>query len=201
MTVEEMQRGQFRATFFGGVVPASKEEELLAHGIGRALGKAGFVVQHGGYNGLMEQAACGAAEAGGTAVAVTLTDVEWGAFNPHVTEALRFPTMGERLHQFLDGVDLVVAMGGGVGTLHELTAAIWYAGNIRPVPVWLAGDTALRLLAFLKEDRWVFERPTRPLGFLKEFQDLGSFESALSDTFVSRGDSSLPRPQKGWRTT
>lgn len=112
------------ATFFGGVVPASEQEERFAYGIGVALGGAGLVLRHGGYNGLMEEAARGAATAGGQVVAVTLTNVDWGEFNPHITEAVRLPTMGERLHRFLDDADLVVAMGGGVGTLHELTAAL-----------------------------------------------------------------------------
>ncbi|MCE7011780.1 LOG family protein [Kibdelosporangium philippinense] len=179
------------ATFFGGVVPASDQEEELAYGIGLALGDAGLVVQHGGYNGLMEQAARGAAARDGQVVAVTLTNVDWGEFNPYVTESVRLSTMGERFHRFLDNTDLVVAMGGGVGTLHELTAALWYAGNIRAVPVWLAGETALRLLAFLKAERWLFESPTRPLGFLREIPDLATFERELSvllDSRDRRGD-------------
>lgn len=174
------------ATFFGGVVPASEHEEQLAYGIGAALGKAGLVLRHGGYNGLMEEAARGAATAGGQVVAVTLTNVDWGEFNPHITDAVRLSTMGERLHRFLDDTDLVVAMGGGVGTLHELTAALWYSGNIRPVPVWLAGDTALRLLTFLKVERWLFESPTRPLGFLREIPDLATFERELAALLHNR---------------
>lgn len=180
MTSDTPDEYRLTATFFGGVVPASEQEVQLAYGIGVALGGAGLVLQHGGYNGLMEEAARGAAAAGGHAVAVTLTNVDWGEFNPHVTEAVRLQTMGERLHQFLDDTHLVVAMGGGVGTLHELTAALWYSGNIRSVPVWLAGETALRLLAFLKAEEWLFESPTRPLGFLREIPDLATFHHELS---------------------
>jgi Possible lysine decarboxylase len=113
-------------------------------------------------------------------VAVTLTDVDWGEFNPYVTDAVRLSTMGARLHRFLDNTDLVVAMGGGIGTLYELTAALWYAGNVRAVPVWLTGETARRLLAFLRAERWVFESATRPLGFLREIPDLVTFEWELS---------------------
>jgi uncharacterized protein (TIGR00725 family) len=170
-----------KATFFGGVVPASEAEQALAYDIGRGLAEAGFVLQHGGYNGLMEDAARGAASADGEIVAVTLVDVNWGDFNPYVSQSLRLPRMGDRIHQFLDAADVVVAMGGGVGTLHELTAAIWYAGNIRPVPVWLAGATALRLSGFLRSERWLFESPTRPLGFLKEIPDAATFSQALSE--------------------
>ncbi|MFC3961652.1 SLOG cluster 4 domain-containing protein [Nocardia jiangsuensis] len=168
------------ATFFGGVVPSSETELHLAYGIGCGLGSAGFVVQHGGYNGLMEQAARGAAERGGEVVAVSLAGMAWGEFNPYVGASVHLATMGERLHRFLDGADVVIAMGGGVGTLHELTAALWYAGNIRPVPVWLCGPTALRLAAFLRAERWLFETPTRPLSFLTEIADLPTFTSTLT---------------------
>lgn len=194
MTLDSSNVTRPTVTFFGGVVPTSEEEEKFAYGIGVALGAAGLVLQHGGYNGLMEQAARGAAAAGGQVIAVTLTDVEWGKFNPYVTDVVRLSTMGERLHRFLDGTDLVVAMGGGVGTLHEFTAALWYSGNIRPVPLWLAGETALRLSAFLKAQRWVFESPTRPLGFLREIPDLATFERELSPLLRNRDGQERPGP-------
>jgi uncharacterized protein (TIGR00725 family) len=167
------------AAFFGGVVSSSESDSRLAYEIGRELGRAGFTFCHGGYNGLMEDAARGAAASGVDVVAVSLIGVEWGAFNSYVTESVLLPTMGERLHRFLDHADLVVAMGGGVGTLHELTAAIWYAGNVRPVPVWLAGPAAMRLAWFLRGDRWLFETSTRPLGFLREIGDADQFRNEL----------------------
>ncbi len=181
-----------KATFFGGVVPASEAEQALAYDIGRGLAEAGFVLQHGGYNGLMEEAARGAASVGGEIVAVTLADVNWGSFNPYVSQAVRLPRMGDRIHRFLDETDVVVAMGGGVGTLHELTATIWYAGNIRPVPVFLAGATVLRLSAFLRSERWLFETPTRPLGFLKEIPDATAFSQALSELVDGHASGASP---------
>ena len=168
------------ATFFGGVVRSAPADGALARGVGLALGQAGFRLRHGGYNGLMEDAAGGAASAGADVIAITLAGVDWGPFNESVTEALHLPTLGSRLDRFLDGTDLVVAMGGGVGTLHELTAAIWYAGNVREVPILLAGRTALRLAAFLRGDRWLFETPTRPLGFLHTAVDLEEFTRTLA---------------------
>lgn len=179
MTREAALREQSTATFYGGVAAASPLEEELALGIGAALGRAGYVLQHGGYNGLMECAARGAAMAGGPVVAITMSNADWGEFNSYVTDAARLPTMGDRLHRFLDDCDVVVAMGGGVGTLHELTAALWYAGNVRTVPVVLAGPTVLRLVDFLKAERWLYESPTRPLSFLREAPDLASFEHEL----------------------
>lgn len=164
--------------FFGGCVPASPEEAELAYSIGHVLGSARRTLLHGGYNGLMEQAARGCRDAGGRVVAVTLANVDWGEFNPYVDEVKLLPDAGARLGRFLN-CDLVVAMGGGVGTLHELTAALWHATNLRSVPVWLAGPTALRLLDFLIDQRWLFESPTRSLAFLRRIDDLDTFQAEL----------------------
>lgn len=173
--------GQRTAVFFGGVVPASPDEERLAEEVGMALAEAGFALLHGGYNGLMEAAARGAAAMGGTVTAVTLADKhsEWGGFNEYVTDEVHLPDLGARLNHYLDAADLVVAMGGGVGTLHELTAALYYAGNIRPVPVWITGSTALGLLAYLKRNKWLFETPTRPLGFITPIASAAVFAAQL----------------------
>ncbi|MGW2327800.1 SLOG cluster 4 domain-containing protein [Streptomyces sp. NPDC001700] len=180
---EGAQVRRLTAVFFGGVVPASPDEERLAEEVGMALADAGFTLLHGGYNGLMEAAARGAGAKGGTVTAVTLADkhAEWGAFNPHITDEVHLPDLGARLNHYLDAADLVVAMGGGVGTLHELTAALYYAGNIRPVPVWVTGPTALGLLVFLLRERWLFETPTRPLGFLSPIASASAFAARLHD--------------------
>lgn len=169
--------------FFGGVVPASADEERLAEQVGMALAGAGFALLHGGYNGLMEACARGAAAKGGAVTAVTLAakHPQWGGFNPHVTDEVHLPDVGARLNHYLDAADLVVAMGGGVGTLHELTAAVYYAGTIRPIPVWITGPTALRLLAFLRREKWLLETPTRPLGFLSPIASAPAFAARLHD--------------------
>ncbi|MEY9850237.1 uncharacterized protein (TIGR00725 family) [Streptacidiphilus sp. BW17] len=170
------------AAFFGGVVPVSAEEEILAEEIGRCLAQAGYQLLHGGYNGLMEAAARGAASQGATVIAVTLTGKhdEWGAFNRHTAMSVHLPDLGARLNHYLEHADLIVAMGGGVGTLHELTAALYYATTVRPVPVCLAGPTAHRLLAFLLEEKWLFETPTRSLGFLRTAGTAEEFRAHLT---------------------
>jgi uncharacterized protein (TIGR00725 family) len=168
------------ATFLGGCLAPSANEEGLAYEAGRCIGELGFTFQHGGYNGLMEHAARGAAAAGAPVVAVTLRDKqEWGSLNPYVGRAIYAPDMGTRLGCLIGHADLVVAMGGGVGTLHELTAALWYAGNIRQIPVVTAGATASRLTRFLRSERWLYESPTRPLSFLKNAQTASALRSLL----------------------
>ncbi|MFF9147846.1 hypothetical protein ACF1BN_23625 [Streptomyces sp. NPDC014861] len=51
---------------------------------------------------------------------------------------------------------------------------------IRPVPILLAGPTALRLLAFLREEKWLYETPTRPLGFLRAVETADAFRDHLA---------------------
>jgi len=120
---------------FAGVVPPASEEPL-AEAAGAVLVQAGYALRYGGCNGLMEAAARGATRHGVPVTAITLTNrPDWGELNPFVTTTVYVLTMGERLHAYLDDADLVVAMGGGVGTLHELTAALYYATTIRSLPV------------------------------------------------------------------
>ncbi|GAA2494037.1 hypothetical protein Ahu01nite_033710 [Winogradskya humida] len=180
------------AVFFGGCIPASPDEEHLANDIGAMLAEHGFVLLHGGYNGLMEHAAKGAAAHGGTVAAVTLDGMRWGEFNPHVTEARLLATMGERMHAFLDEADVIIAMAGGIGTLHEMTAAIWYAGNIRAVPVVIAGATAQRFTSFLRRQGWIYASPTRPLGFLHEISDIADLGPLLQPPGALGGQGSEP---------
>jgi uncharacterized protein (TIGR00725 family) len=157
------------ATFFGGVTPASADEEVLAFQVGQVIGALGYELHHGGYNGLMEHAARGAATSNAPIVANTLSGKEeWGAFNPYVTEPVYAHGMGQRMTDLVERSDVIVAMAGGVGSLHELTAALWYSGNIRKVPILVLGDTAHRLITFLKQERWLYESPTRPLDFLHD---------------------------------
>ena len=74
-------------------------------------------------------------------VAVTLNGKEeWGSFNDFVTRAIFLDNLGERMNTLLSNAKIVLAMAGGVGTLHEVTAAIWYAGNVRRIPVALIGS-------------------------------------------------------------
>ncbi|MFJ5850815.1 LOG family protein [Streptomyces sp. NPDC092903] len=168
------------AALFAGVV-ARPGEEPLALAAGDALGAAGYGLRHGGYNGLMEAAAQGAARHNVPVTAITLADrEEWGPFNPHVTDVVYAPTMGERLHTYLDDVDLVVVMGGGAGTLHEVTAALYYATTIRPVPVRLLGPAACRLGEFLRTEQWLVQGPTRPLDFLADLPDAAALEKDLA---------------------
>lgn len=155
------------AVFLGGVNVKSPFERELAYDCGKIIGRLDYTLLHGGYNGLMEDVARGAAMEGAKVFALTLADKkEWGGFNPYITNAFYARDFGQRLNNFFSSADIVIAMGGGVGTLHEITSAIWYAGNIRRIPVILLGKRSGDLINILKEQEWIYESPTRPLDFL-----------------------------------
>jgi len=176
------------ATFFGGCDCLDPNERSLAHAAGRWLGDHGFLVRQGGYDGLMEDMARGATEKGGSVTAVTLVEQEWGDVNEYVDEVVRLPDFGSRLSYFLSDTQVVIGMGGGIGALHELACAIWFASNVRSVPVVVLGGKGKRLLDFLLSDRWVYESPTRPLDFLRVAESIDQLEAGLAEAGLTAHD-------------
>ena len=89
---------------------------------GRLLAGRGWVVVTGGLGGVMAAAAAGAAEAGGTAVAL-LPGADRDAASPG--HAVVIPTgLGEMRNALLvRSVDAVLAVGGSWGTLSEVALA------------------------------------------------------------------------------
>lgn len=170
-----------KAVFLGGVAADSSNDKRLARACGHVVGRQGYALVHGGYNGLMEHAAAGAAAEGAEVIAVTLAGKgEWGPFNPHVGRELYASSLGQRLDLFFSTTDIVIAMGGGVGTLHEVACAIWYSSNVRRIPVVLAGSRAAHLLDHLVAERWIYHTSTRPVEFLHVVYDESALEGIVS---------------------
>ena len=106
----------------GDVVDGSPEAEA-AEAVGRALAEAGAVVVCGGLGGVMAAACRGASAAGGTTVGI-LPGSSRADANPWVGVAL--PTgLGEARNALVvRAVDVLVAVGGGYGTLSEIGLAL-----------------------------------------------------------------------------
>ena len=98
---------------------------------GRLLAESGFHVATGGYGGLMEAVSRGAADAGGTVIAVTAPDLfpqreganQWA----HIERPQ--PTLALRIGKLLDDSVATIALPGSIGTLTELIVA-WNASFI-----------------------------------------------------------------------
>jgi uncharacterized protein (TIGR00730 family) len=106
------------------------ERWQLARRVGAALAGRGWSVMTGGYGGLMEAAASGAASRGGHILGLPMRSWCDLTPNPYASELLWCASYPERLGHLLD-CDAVVALDGGIGTIAELTV-MWSARQTEP---------------------------------------------------------------------
>jgi uncharacterized protein (TIGR00725 family) len=140
-----------------GASDPDPEQRELAREVGKRLAEAGAVVLCGGLGGVMEAAAEGASNAGGTVLGI-LPGADRSAGNPHLTFAIA-TGLGEARNAVLTNAsDAVIAVGGGWGTLSEIGLArrrhrpvVSVAGwELEGVPVAISAEEAVR--AALAED-------------------------------------------------
>jgi uncharacterized protein (TIGR00730 family) len=97
-----------------------------AEQVGRELARNNFtVVYGGGAAGSMKSLADGVIAEGGRVVGVIpefMVKLEW--VDPRLPETIVVNDMHERKKRMIDGVDAVIALPGGCGTLEELMEAI-----------------------------------------------------------------------------
>ena len=137
--------------------PGSADYEA-ARTVGRLLVDAGFVVQTGGYAGIMAAASQGANEAGGHVIGVTSAQIE--SFRPEpanrwVKEEVKCESLRQRLSYLVDNSHGFIVMPGGIGTLSEMALAWSFlqVGELTPRPLVLVGGLWQRTLAaFIDED-------------------------------------------------
>jgi uncharacterized protein (TIGR00725 family) len=102
---------------------ASAAETGVAEAVGRGLGEAGAIVVTGGLAGVMAAACKGCASAGGTSVGI-LPGSDREAANEHVTLAIATGLGELRNGLVVRAADVVIAVGGGYGTLSEVALAL-----------------------------------------------------------------------------
>ncbi|MCB9778508.1 MAG: TIGR00725 family protein [Alphaproteobacteria bacterium] len=121
--------------------------EALAEEIGRHVGGRGAVVLTGGRTGVMEAASRGARQAGAPAVIAVLPGYDPAGATPWADVVLPTGLGHARNAVVVASADVVVAVGGGAGTLSEIGLA---AKLGRPVVlVAAAGGVAARAGALL----------------------------------------------------
>ena len=105
-----------------GIIGASEADEdllKLAEEAGRGIAKNGWILVTGGLGGVMEAASRGAHEAGGTVVGILPTPSTTDA-NDYVTIPIA-TNMGHARNAIIaHTADVLVAIGGGYGTLSEI---------------------------------------------------------------------------------
>jgi uncharacterized protein (TIGR00725 family) len=114
---------------------ANPEERELAEDVGQALGQAGAVIVCGGLGGVMAAACRGASTAEGTCIGI-LPGTDRAAANDWVTIAI--PTgLGElRNGLVVRAADVVIAIGGGPGTLSEIALALKTGVPVVGIDTW-----------------------------------------------------------------
>ena len=139
--------------------PGSADYES-ARTVGRLLAEAGFVVQTGGYSGIMAAASQGANEAGGHVIGVTSAQIE--NFRPMpanqwVKEEIKCQTLRERLSYLVENNQGTIVMPGGIGTLSEMALAwsLVQVGEISPRPIIVVGGLWQRTLAAFVEESYI----------------------------------------------
>ena len=118
----------------GDVLDGSPEAEA-AEEVGRLVAEAGAAVVCGGLGGVMAAACRGAAGAAGTTVGILPGSSRTDA-NPWVAVAL--PTgLGEARNALVvRAVDVLVAVGGGYGTLSEIGLALRTGTPVVGIGTW-----------------------------------------------------------------
>lgn len=123
---------------YASVIGASEcSQDLLdvAEEVGRLIAERNWVLVCGGLGGVMEAAAKGATRAGGHALGILPGESRAGA-NRYLTVSL--PTqMGEGRNALVArAADVVIAIGGGYGTLSEIGLALKMGRPVVGVETW-----------------------------------------------------------------
>lgn len=105
-----------------GASEASEELQRLAEELGRGIAQRGWTLVSGGLSGVMEAASKGACDAGGTVVGILPTATTADA-NQYVIIPIA-TNMGHARNAIIaHTADVLVACGGGYGTLSEIALA------------------------------------------------------------------------------
>ncbi len=118
---------------------ASEELYEKARQIGRLVAGRGATVVCGGRSGVMEAAARGAAEVGGTAIGI-LPDEDRKSANEYLTHSVATGTGHARNLAVVCSGDVVIAVGGEYGTLSEIGLALKVGRPVVALESWDLGE-------------------------------------------------------------
>jgi uncharacterized protein (TIGR00725 family) len=114
---------------------ASAEVAAAAEDVGRRLAARGAVIVCGGLGGAMEAVCRGAKAAGGATVGL-LPGGDRGAANRHVDVAVATGLGEARNVLVVRAADVLVALGGGHGTLSEIALALKAGKRVVGLDTW-----------------------------------------------------------------
>lgn len=154
-----------------------------AHEVGRLIAGAGAALVSGGTTGIMEEASRGAREAGGLTIGI-LPGTERAAANRYVQVALPTGLGTARNLIYTRGCDALIMIGGGAGTLNELTIAYQAGRNV--VVLEGTGGWADRIRSVLVDGRFLDERRGAEVSFAASPAEAVSHALAMARAAESR---------------
>nr|WP_295463654.1 TIGR00725 family protein [Mesorhizobium sp.] len=133
-----------------------------AYQVGRGIAAAGAVLISGGTGGVMEDSSRGAREGGGLTIGF-LPYADKSRANPYVDIAIATGMGTVRNILTARGCDSVIMIGGGVGTLNEVTIA--YDSGVPLVVLEGTSGWADRLRGAIEDGKWLDERRVVAISF------------------------------------
>jgi uncharacterized protein (TIGR00725 family) len=120
-----------------GGATCNEDEAQFASTIGRELSEKGYGILCGGRGGVMEAACRGASEVGGLSIGL-LPGPDLKGANPYLTFGLPTGLNEARNVLVILGGEVVVAIGGGHGTLSEIAHAVRAGKEVVGYQTWEA---------------------------------------------------------------
>ena len=167
-------------TIFGSSRPVEGEEEYItAYNLGKLLAQKGFNICTGGYQGIMNAASRGAAEAGAEVLGITVEG--WSSIpSKYLTKEIKCGDLNERLQKLIDAGDAYVVLQGGTGTLLEL-ALVWELINkkmlsIKPI---VSHSVMWKEIAEIIDRQLTLEK--RVTGLVRNFTHVDEIADYLAD--------------------
>lgn len=119
-------------TIFGSSQPKPGEAEYeTAYELGAILGRNGFSVCSGGFQGIMDAVSKGVSENGGEAIGVTV-DLFSALPSKYLTKEIKCNSLFSRIEKMVELGDAYIILRGGTGTLVEFSIVWEYINK----PLW-----------------------------------------------------------------
>jgi len=126
-----------------GQKKCSKKVALMSYNVGRLIAERGGILLCGGLSGVMESAARGAREAGGTTIGI-LPGTERTDANPYISISIPTGLGVTRNFVLVTACDILIAITGGYGTLSEISCALLMGKKVIGLNTWglISGEQA-----------------------------------------------------------
>ena len=128
-------------TVFGSSLPRSGDEEYeTAYRLGKLIGKTGFNVCSGGFQGIMDAVSKGVTEQGKQAIGVTV-NLFSVAPSKYLTKEIKCNSLFSRIETLINEGDAYIILSGGTGTLVEFSIVWEYVNKnlMPPKPILVHG--------------------------------------------------------------